>query len=93
MLDPIQMGLLIIRLGCSRFAVEHWSLPIRSSSRNQCDPDFYVRACDRASMLLFVRLHETNVIQFFFSLLEPDRDRYYALCLRTNIDRLVIIEK
>ena len=43
MLDPIQMGLRNTRLGCSRFMIEHRSLPIRSPSRNQCDPDFSVR--------------------------------------------------
>ena len=40
MLDPIQMGLRITRLGCSRCTIEHRSLQTRSSSRNQCDPDF-----------------------------------------------------
>ena len=44
MLDPIETGLRIIRLGYSRFTVENRSLPIRPSARNQCDPDFSVRA-------------------------------------------------
>ena len=53
MLDPIQRGLRIIRLGCLRFMIEYRSLPIPSPSRNQCNTVFFCsRARDRAPALL-----------------------------------------
>ena len=74
-------------------------LLIRSSSRNQCDPDFYV--CIFSSEHQFVRLQEKNVIKIFLfarsrssigatnslAFKEPMRSRFFCsrFCERASI--------
>ena len=51
MLDPIQMGLRIIRLGCSRFTIEHRSYQLVRLQGTNVIQIFLFAFCDRASVL------------------------------------------